>query len=311
MSRYMSLLNVGVTVNPGEHDARRQFVETDSGVVSYVDAGAGRTALFIHGVGTSGYLWRNVVAVLEGERRCITMDLPLHGRTPARADQDYSLTQLAKVVEDFCAALDLTGVDLVANNTGGAIAQIMAANHPQRFATLALTNCETLGNVPPSAFKPTVWLARAGLLAPLRPRRFTNLRRLRKLFFGVGYQNVEALPEDAVGAYLEPLVGTPQAAREFQRWIASLHNRDLIAVEDKLRRLTVPTLVVWGTGDIFFRVRWAYRLRDTIPSVTEVVEIEGAKLFFRTSAPPTSSPTCAATGLPTRRADRSDDAASP
>ena len=81
-------------------------------------------------------------------------------------------------------------------------------------------------------------------------------------------------------AYLEPLVGTPQAAREFQRWIASLHNRDLIAVEDELRRLAVPTLVVWGTGDIFFRVRGAYRLRDTIPGVTEVVEIEGARPFY-------------------------------
>lgn len=269
-----------MTVTPREYDARRQFAETDSGVVSYVDAGVGRAALFIHGVGTSGYLWRHVVAAFEGERRCITLDLPLHGRTPARADQDYSLTRLARVVEDFCAALDLTGVDLVANNTGGAIAQIVAANQPQRFATLTFTNCETRGNVPPLAFKPTVWLARLGLLAPLRPRRLDNLRRLRKLFFGVGYQNVETLPEEAVRAYLEPLVGTPAAAREFQRWIASLHDRDLIAVDDKLRRLAVPTLVVWGTGDIFFRVRWAYRLRDTIPSVTEVVEIPGAKLFF-------------------------------
>jgi pimeloyl-ACP methyl ester carboxylesterase len=271
---------VNVKLDPREYDARRQFVETDSGAVSYVDVGVGRTALFIHGVGTSGYLWRNVVTELEGERRCVMVDLPLHGRTPARPDHDYSLTRLAKVVEDFCAALELTCVDLVANNTGGAVAQIVAAHQPQRFATLALTNCETLGNVPPWAFKPTVWLARMGLLAPFAPRRLRNLRRARKLFFGVGYQNVEALPEDAVRAYLEPLVGTPHAAREFQRWIASLHNRDLVAVEDGLRRLAVPTLVVWGTGDIFFRVRWAYRLRDTIPSVTEVVEIEGARLFF-------------------------------
>jgi pimeloyl-ACP methyl ester carboxylesterase len=217
------------------------------------------------------------------------------------------LTRLAKVVEDFCAALELTGVDLVANNTGGAVAQIVAAHQPQRFATPTLTNCETLGNVPPWAFKPTVWLARMGLLAPFAPRRLRNLRRARKLFFGVGYQNVEALPEDAVRAYLEPLVGTPQTAREFQRWIASLHNRDLVAVEDRLRRLAVPTLVVWGTGDIFFRVRWTHRLRDTIPSVTEVVEIDGAKLFFPTNAPPISSRTCAATGLPRLRADRSDE----
>lgn len=267
-------------MDPREYDAQRQLVETDSGVVSYVDVGVGPVALFIHGVGTSGYLWRNVVAALEGERRCMTLDLPLHGRSPARPDHDYSLTRLAKVVEDFCAALDLNDVDLVANNTGGAVAQIVAAHQPQRFATLSLTNCETLGNVPPWAFKPTVWFARLGLLAPLRPRRLDKLRRLRKLFFGVGYQNVEALPEDAVRAYLEPLVGTPEAAREFQRWLASLHNRDLVAVEAELRRLAVPTLVVWGTGDIFFRKRWAYQLRDTIPSVTEVVEIPAARLFF-------------------------------
>ena len=65
-------------MNPRDYDARRQFVETDSGVVSYVDVGVGRTALFIHGVGTSGYLWRNVVAAVEGERRCITVELPLY-----------------------------------------------------------------------------------------------------------------------------------------------------------------------------------------------------------------------------------------
>jgi pimeloyl-ACP methyl ester carboxylesterase len=99
------------------------------------------------------------------------------------------LTRLAKVAADLSAALDLTGVDLVTNNTGGAIAQIVAADQPQRLATPTLTNCETLGNVPPWAFKPTVWLARMGLLAPLRPRRLRNLRRLRKLFFGVGYQD--------------------------------------------------------------------------------------------------------------------------
>src|SRR5207248_1073704 len=44
--------------------------------------------------------------------------------------------------------------------------------------------------------------------------------------------------------------------------------------------LTVPTLVVWGTGDEFFDLSWAGWLRDTIPGVREVVEVTGAKLFF-------------------------------
>jgi len=38
--------------------------------------------------------------------------------------------------------------------------------------------------------------------------------------------------------------------------------------------------VVWGTGDVFFEVKWAYWLRDTIPGVTEVVELDGGRLFF-------------------------------
>ena len=55
---------------------------------------------------------------------------------------------------------------------------------------------------------------------------------------------------------------------------------DLAAVEPALRRLTVPTLIVWGTGDIFFRPRYAHWLRDTIPGATQVVTIDGGRLFF-------------------------------
>ena len=268
-------------MNLAEYDSHRQTADTKSGPVGYTDVGSGRPALFVHGVGTSGLLWRNVIGALKDERRCIALDLPLHGRTPARPGQDLSLTGLAAVVEDFCAALDLTGVDLVANDTGGAVAQIVAAHQPQRLATFTLTNCETQGNVPPLAFKPAVWLARAGLLAPLSgPRVLRNLRATRRRMYGIGYQDISKLPLEVVRAYLEPLAGTKELAKQAQRWIASLHNRDLAAVEPALKQLTVPTLIVWGTGDIFFRLRHAYRLRDTIPGATEVVTIDGGRLFF-------------------------------
>src|SRR5262249_59451163 len=119
------------------------------GPVGYIDVGSGRPALFVHGVGTSGLLWRNVIGALKGERRCIALDLPLHGRTPVRPGQDLSLTGHAKVVEDFCAALDLTGVDLVANDTGGAVAQIVAAHPPERPGTLTPAHIADPGHRPP------------------------------------------------------------------------------------------------------------------------------------------------------------------
>jgi pimeloyl-ACP methyl ester carboxylesterase len=272
---------MGARVNLAEYDSYRQVADTESGPVGYVDVGSGRPALFVHGVGTGGLLWRNVIGALAPERRCVAVDLPLHGRTPVRPGQDLSLTGLARVVEDFCAALDLTGLDLVANDTGGAVAQIVAAHQPQRLATLTLTNCETPGNVPPRAFKPAVLLARAGLFAPLvGPRLLRDLPATRKRMFRKTYQDLDRLPLDVVRAYLEPLVGTKDLARQYQRWVASIHDRDLTAVEPALRQLTVPTLMVWGTDDVFFQLRYAQWLRDTIPGATGVVTVDGGRLLF-------------------------------
>ena len=76
------------------------------------------------------------------------------------------------------------------------------------------------------------------------------------------------------------MFGTAESARQSQRLMTSLHARDLLAVEPALARLQVPTLIVWGTSDMFFRRKWAYWLRDTIPGATEVVEIDGGRLFF-------------------------------
>jgi pimeloyl-ACP methyl ester carboxylesterase len=256
-------------------------VRTRSGPASYIDTGGpGRAALFVHGVGTSSYLWRHVIGQLESRRRCVAFDLPLHGLTPAAADQDFSLPGLARFLADCCDALELTDVDLVANNTGGAVAQVFATGNPERLHTLTLTNCEAHDNLPPKALLPSILLARMGLLARLLPGRMRDIPRARKRFYGTGYQNVAGLPDDVAGAWLEPLFGTAESARQFQRLLTSLHARDLLAIEPALGRLQVPTLIVWGTSDIFFRRKWAYWLRDTIPGATDVVEIDGGRLFF-------------------------------
>ena len=262
-------------------DKHRSQVQTRSGPASYVDTGGpGRPALFVHGVGSSSYLWRHVIDQLDGQRRCVAFDLPLHGRTPAAAGQDFSLPGLARFLADGCEALELTDIDVVANDTGGAITQVFAAGHPERLHTLTLTNCEAHDNVPPKMLLPAVLLARMGLLAPLATRLARDIPRARKRLFGSVYQDITSLPEDIARAWLEPLAGTGASARQFQRLMTSLHARDLLAVELALARLQVPTLIVWGTGDRTFRLKWAYWLRDTIPGATEVVEIDGGRLFF-------------------------------
>jgi pimeloyl-ACP methyl ester carboxylesterase len=262
-------------------DKHRGQVHTRSGPASYIDTGGpGRPALFVHGVISSSYLWRHVIGQLEGQRRCVAIDLPLHGQTPADG-QELTLPGLARFVADCCDALELTDIDLVANDTGGAIAQVFAAGHPERLHTLTLTNCETHDNMPPPALRAATLLARSGLpIWRFAPRLARDIARSRKRFYGKAYQDLASLPEDVARAWLEPVFGTPESARLSQRLMASLRARDLLAAEPALTRLQVPTLVVWGTGDMFFDRKWAYWLRDTIPGATEVVEIPGGRLFF-------------------------------
>jgi pimeloyl-ACP methyl ester carboxylesterase len=275
----------GVMPPSDAHDIRvpkaeRHHVETREGSVSYIEAGAGPVALFVHGVGTNAYLWRHLVAALADERRCIAIDMPLHGRSPARPDQAFGLAAFARLLGGFCDELALTSVDLVANDTGGAIAQIFAARNPHRLRTLTLTNCETHDNVPPKAFKPTVLLARTGVLALIGPLLVRNVPRARRVVFATGYENVDALPEEVVRSFVRPVLRTREHARLFERWLTSLRASDLLEVEPLLRRLEVPSLIAWGTGDRFFETRWAHWLAETLPGATGVVEFPGARLFF-------------------------------
>jgi pimeloyl-ACP methyl ester carboxylesterase len=262
-------------------DKYRGQVQTQSGPASYIDTGGpGRVALFVHGLGTSSYLWRHVIDQLDGQRRCVAVDLPLHGQTPAASDQDFSLPGFARFLAQFCEGLELNDIDLVANDTGGAISQVFATGHPELLHTLTLTNCETHKNLPPKVLLPAALLAHMGLAARISPRLLRDIRRGRKRFYGLGYQDIENLPEDLARFWLESQFATPELARQNQRIMTSLHARDLLAIEPALARLQVPTLIVWGTGDIFFRRKWAYWLRDTIPGATEVVELDGARIFF-------------------------------
>ncbi|WP_219470874.1 alpha/beta fold hydrolase [Nonomuraea rhizosphaerae] len=245
--------------------------------ISYVDEGEGPVALFVHGVGTSSYLWRNVIAELRGERRCVAIDLPLHGGSASR--EDLSIPALAESIEELCEGLGLDQVDLVANDTGGAAAQVFAVRHTKRLRSLTLTNCDVHTNTPPEAFKATVELAKTGQLAGLTATLLDQPELLAQTAFGDGYQRMDD-PADLVAHFIRPILDKPDGPKAFERLLASIDAKYMVEIEPQLTVLAVPTLVVWGNDDPFFGIEWAHWLRDTIPGVKEVVEIEGGKLFF-------------------------------
>jgi pimeloyl-ACP methyl ester carboxylesterase len=223
-----------------ELEAHRRTVTTPQGPVSCIHVGSGPVALFVHGLGTNALLWRHVIRAFAGERRCVAIDLPLHGRTPAAAGQDFSLGALAEVVEGVCQAAGLRSVGLVAHDTGGAVSQVFAARHGDRLRSLCLTNCDAHDNVPPEAFRPTVDLAASGALAAGAAALLADPEAARALVFGSGYEDVTRLDLELARSFLDPVLGTPERARQFERFILSLRPDDLLAAEPRLAQLTVP-----------------------------------------------------------------------
>lgn len=259
----------------------RQSVHTTSGRISYLEQGGGPVALFVHGVLLNSHLWRYQLMHLSEIRRCIAVDLLAHGDTEIAPDQDVSVTANAEMLRQFLDVLDIEQVDLVGNDSGGGIAQIFAASYPERVRSLTLTDCDVHDNWPPEAFKPFLAMAAAGGLSEALNAMLSDksIYRSREAL-GPAYENPESLSDGSIETYLRPLVRNAQRTRDFQRFLAAFDSKHTVAIEQRLRALKAPTLIVWGTDDVYFDVKWSRWLAATIPGTRRRVELEGARIFF-------------------------------
>lgn len=258
-----------------------RHVRTASGDIGYVEQGSGPVALFVHGVLLNGHLWRHQLAELSDIRRCIAVDLMAHGETRIAPDQDVSVTANADMLAQFLDALGIDQVDLVGNDSGGGVCQIFAARYPQRLRSLTLTNCDAHDNWPPEAFKPFLAMAAAGGLRGALEAMLADKSVYRAPeALGPAYENPQSLPDASIETYLRPFLRDEQRTRDLQRFLAAFDNQHTLAAENGLKALRAPTLIAWGTDDIYFDTRWARWLADTIPGTKALVEFEGARIFF-------------------------------
>ena len=272
--------------------ASRRFAHVKSGRIAFFEKGQGPTALFLHGVPLNGYHWRHVIDRIQYRRRCIAIDLMGLGHSEIAPSQEISFTAQAHMVAEVIDALGIEQIDLIGNNSGGAVAQIFAAHYPNRLTSLVLTNCDVHDGWPPPQVLPLIERARNGTLAsifqPMLDRPDLARERYAKgesvpLFRS--YADPGILTNQIIRLYLQPLLSSQERVEAFQRYWLGFDNAQTVAIHSALKALQVPTLIVWGLKDIFFDKKWAYWLKDTIPGARRVVEIEDARLFFPEDRP--------------------------
>lgn len=268
--------------------AAQRFADTRFGRIAYIDRGAGAAALFLHGFPLSSFQWRGAIDRLSPMRRCIAADFMGLGFTEPAPGQ--SLGADAQV-EMLVALLDQLGVgaaDLVANDSGGMVAQMLAVRHPARVRTMLLTNCDVEPDSPPAAVMPVIELARAGRFADEWLVPWVNDPELARSAQGLGglcYENASHPTDETIGCYLAPLVSTPERKTLVNAYAVALAPNPLEGIEAELRRCTAPTRIVWGTGDAIFSAESPAYLDRLLPNSRGVRRVEGAKLFFPEEQP--------------------------
>jgi pimeloyl-ACP methyl ester carboxylesterase len=254
------------------------------GTISYRESGEGPPIVFVHGLLVDGRLWRKVTPLLADGFRCIVPDLPLGShRAPMNPDADLSPPGLARLIADFLETLELEDVVLVANDTGGAISQITAANHPERIGRLVLTNCDAFDNFLPPAFRPLQWAARVPpvLNGVMQGMRFAPLRRLPNAFGWLIKRDFDDAP---TREWVEPFLTDRAIRRDTAKVLRGIDPRYTIEAAEKLRKFDRPAVLAWAVEDRFFKIAYAERLAATINGAT-LERIEDSYTFVSEDQP--------------------------
>jgi pimeloyl-ACP methyl ester carboxylesterase len=239
-------------------------IQLDQGTIRYRDVGEGEPLVFVHGLLVDGRLWRKVVPPLAETHRCIVPDWPLGSHTiPLREGADRSPRGIAGLIADLLAALELDRVTIVANDTGGAISQILAAEHPERLGGLVLTNCDCLENFLPPLLRPLQWLAHvpgAYRMIALQARS----ARIRRSALGFGMLTHRPIPDELTASWTAPM--SDRAIRaDLVATLKGIDRRDTLAAAQRLSERPLPLLLAWAPDDLMFRVSFAERLAAMIP----------------------------------------------
>ena len=268
--------------------ATRRFVRMTFGNIAYIERGTGDVALFLHGLPLNSFQWRGAIDRLSPYRRCIAPDFMGLGYTEVAEGQSVAPDAQVAMLVALLDKLSIPTVDLIANDSGGQVAQLFVVRHPERVRTLLLTNGDTEIDSPPQAMLPVIALSKEGKfvdqwLAPWRADK--ALARSAEGIGGMCFADPLNPTDEAIETYFAPLLSSPRRKALTHAYILSLEHNPLIGIEAALKRCPVPTRIVWGMGDTIFSPASPDYLDRSFGNSRGVRRLEGSKLFWPEERP--------------------------
>lgn len=266
--------------------AARRLAELPFGRIAYVERGVGpKAALFLHGAPLNSFQWRGALDRLSPVRRCIAPDFMGLGYSEVSAGQSLAAAAQVEMLAALLYKLGAASVDIVASDSGGAVAQLFLLRYPQRVRSMMLTNCDIEPHSPPAEIAPVLEMARQGTLADDTAKWLTDKALARSTFGAAVFHNPAQLTDEIIEYYAAPLVSTPLRRAQYHEFHNALSPNPLAGIEAQLRRSTVPVRMVWGASDTIFTMADARYLDQVFPRSQGIRAIPEGKLFFQEEFP--------------------------
>jgi pimeloyl-ACP methyl ester carboxylesterase len=197
------------------------------------------------------------------------------GDTETKASADWALPAQEAMVIGWLDVLGIARAHVVGHDHGGAVAQLLAAHHPERIDRLVLCNAEAYDNWPSAEERPLVRLTQVPLIGTLFLWFYGSTLGTRiVLSIGQAVKNKAVLTDELIAGYVRANTSDARRRAKTARFLAGqfdpANNRCTMAALEGLRRFDHPTLLLWAADDPHFGPAWADRLRQDIPGVVRL-----------------------------------------
>jgi len=260
-----------------------KLAQTHLGTIEYRDIGEGPAIVFLHLVLAEASHWDAMPPLLANGFRCIFPTLPMGAhRLPASEGADLTPDGLARAVSELLEHLAIEDATLVGNDSGGAIAQVVASTYPERLGRVVLTNCDMYDDFPPKLFA-------YFRLVPHIPGgmwllgRTLNIEAIWPLPIAFGWltHNIDGTK---IHRWANALLASASVRRDACKVIKAFGPDVTNQAAQRLRTTKLPFLVAWGEDDRAFKISLAERFCAEVPSA-ELVRVKNSKTLVCWDAP--------------------------
>jgi pimeloyl-ACP methyl ester carboxylesterase len=205
-------------------------------------------------------MWEPWADALRDRYRVIRVDLPAHGLTGPEPSGNYTLERIQQLFEQFVDEKGLTTFTVVGTSIGGTVAMRYTADHPDRIERLVLISPGSLEPRVRGRTTPANVPRAADILGYVLPKSFTRFMLTND------YGDPARVTDAVVDEWYEMWM------REGNRLAMLNLLRQYVSggVEDKIRAVNVPVLLIWGEKNKRVPVALAYETRDLLVNAPEV-----------------------------------------